>query len=166
MAPPVGTFVYIDFQPKFQNLSFRRALALSEDHPRLIRELQRIGVLRTGLSCGKCGKDMKLGASKHFALDGHCWRCRTCKKRASIRIGSYFVDAHLALGKCFMIIYCYMRYHNMLTTDMTRCYRNILGTSSKLQSRHSCIGEISYVRQFRTTFCNTLSYSEKAERYR
>lgn len=104
----------------FDHLTFRQALQLSDDLPRLILELQRIGALHSKLCCPTCDVNMQIGTNSRYVLDGRCWRCpkKDCKKTISIRRDSYFSKSHLGLGKCFMIIYCYLKFDKMLQKDM------------------------------------------------
>jgi hypothetical protein len=66
------------------------ALVLSFNHALLISKLMTSGVLYSSAKCS-CGLDMNLSEFSR-ALDEYCWRCpsKTCKKRKSIRDGSYF----------------------------------------------------------------------------
>jgi hypothetical protein len=109
--------------------SFKDAMELSQDHRRLIGELQRLGVLHKKMACSSCTTSMRLQENTRFALDGFCWRCtkKECKKTTSLRKESYFSDAHIPLGVCFMIIYCYMKYDKMLL----RYIADIVGTSER-----------------------------------
>lgn len=104
-------------------------MELSQDHEKLIGELQRRHVLHSRMDCVGCMSQMRIQENSRFALDGYCWRCtkKDCKKTISVRKDSYFKDAHMPLGVCFMIIYCYMKYDKMLL----RYIADIVGTTER-----------------------------------
>jgi hypothetical protein len=102
--------------PTLGGFTFRKAIRLRDDNGALIRMFQEIGILHKNMCCTGCQSAMRLQESSHFSLDGFAWRCPTksCKKRLSVRKDSYFANAHLTMGKCFMLLFCYFRYKNML----------------------------------------------------
>ena len=59
--------------------------------------LQSNGLLATGMLC-KCGSIMRSGAFSGVA-EGKGWRCtdKSCRKFASLRIGSFFEGSNLPL---------------------------------------------------------------------
>jgi hypothetical protein len=112
-------------------LSFPDAFQLSLKPKELISRLQNAGVLERECSCTDCEILMKLEVYSRHA-DGLCWRCPNpkCRKRISIRIGSYFEKSRLPLSVLFRILFCYMRYDKMFskyvadiagTTEQTLC---------------------------------------------
>jgi IS1 family transposase len=66
---------------------------------RLIHWMMREGFLQDGLLCEHCHVFMRLQRSVHSHLDGYCWRCPTeaCKRRKSVREGSFFSFSNLSL---------------------------------------------------------------------
>lgn len=77
---------------------------------RLISWMMREGFLWEGFYCSNCGSEMRLEHSTHFVLDGYEWRCpRTnCKRRKSIRSGSFFENSNLKLRKLMKLAVNFM----------------------------------------------------------
>jgi IS1 family transposase len=95
-------------------LTFHEAYALSQDPMHMTLQLQKAGVLHIEEVCN-CGAQMNLNSYEQFN-DKICWRCpkKACKRRRSIRQGSYFENHNLTLGTIFMILYCTFKFPKML----------------------------------------------------
>ena len=63
------------------------------------------GLLSSKRDC-QCGTEMVLKERKN-AVDGYIWKCPvdSCRKRRSIRVGSFFEDSKIPLGQWIYIIY-------------------------------------------------------------
>lgn len=81
--------------------------------------LRNQGVLRSSLDCSGCGLPMttqKLASS----FDGSIFRCSRCKKKRSIRFGSFLVDCRLGLQVFASLVY-------LLQTEMPfKCIAELL----------------------------------------
>ena len=84
------------------------------NHPELLTLIQSVHAIFTFLVyCGllasrqrcQCGTEMVL--RDRNVVDGLIWECplRTCRKRRSIRAGSFFEDSKISLGQWLNIIY-------------------------------------------------------------
>ena len=84
------------------------------NHPELLTLIQSVhaifmflvgcGLLASRQRC-QCGTEMVL--QDRIVMDGVIWECplRTCRKRRSIRAGSFFEDSKISLGQWLNIIY-------------------------------------------------------------
>lgn len=98
----------------YASATFKEHLRLSEDPQRLIIMMQGRGLLANSMQC-ICGRWMNM-QSRNERTDNACWRCpvKNCKRRVSVRRGSYFEKSRLPLGQLWMIIVCNFRFPKML----------------------------------------------------
>lgn len=69
-----------------------------------LKFLRSQGLLRNGKLCSQC--DMWMNhVTCHEAGDGYFWRCQSCKKKASVREGSFFEKQRLSLSVLLTILY-------------------------------------------------------------
>ena len=96
--------------------TFKERQHLSKQPAELIRCLQQVGILFSRREC-LCGHSMSL-QGRADRQDGLTWRCakKDCKKRTSIKTGTYFERGRLSLGKMWMMIVCLLKFPKMLTT--------------------------------------------------
>jgi hypothetical protein len=101
--------------------TFSEVFLLSMDKHGIIIELQNQGLLLPQAACENCNAEMRL-MQRGDVQDGWTWRCpqKTCKRRMSVRKGSYFATSNLGLGTAFMLIYCYITFPKMLAGDIAR----------------------------------------------
>ena len=58
------------------------------------------------VSC-ECGSAIKLFKDSAYQTDGHCWKCvnSKCRRRFSIRSGTWFQASHLTLKQVLKVTY-------------------------------------------------------------
>lgn len=68
--------------------------------------LQRNGLLANNMFC-ECGSECSLVSRQDLISDGKCWRCTRpdCRKRMSLRCGSFFEHSNLPLTTIIEIMY-------------------------------------------------------------
>lgn len=69
----------------------------------VVEYLSERGVLRRTLACD-CGEGMRVKESGDY-LDGMCFWCFACRKKKSIRAGSFFDGARISLDKVVALLY-------------------------------------------------------------
>lgn len=112
---------------------------------RLIRWMMVEGFLWEGFNCANCGFIMRLERSKHFQLDGFEWRCprSDCKRRRSIRSGSFFANSNLTLRKLMKLTV------NFMTSSSAR------GAGLRYVTDRGCVGQ--YYKKVMTAFRRELA---------
>ena len=98
---------------KIENeMKFPEAYRLSQKNEELIEFFMKKKVLKQNMNC-ECGSEMKLNKRKD-SHDSYYWRCK-CKKKKSIRSGSFFEKSNLSLSKIFLIIFLYLKFDKILS---------------------------------------------------
>ena len=104
------------------------------NHPALLTFIQSVHAIFTFLvDCGllasrqrcQCGTEMVL--RNRNVVDGLIWECplRTCRKRLSIRAGSFFEDSKISLGQWLNIIYLW----SIDVSVIRHCWLQLLQTN-------------------------------------
>ena len=93
--------------PSFQPLIVPTIFPVIEenDEDTCITWLQNNGLLARGMKC-KCGSIMRSGTFAGIS-EGRGWRCpeKSCKKFASLRIGSFFEGSKIPLDGLLEFVY-------------------------------------------------------------
>lgn len=87
-----------------ENFNIFSIIDIVKDHSSSILFLQSKGILRFGFQCQECLIDMSL-IKDNSAIDRHCFRCKECRKKKSIRHGSFLSKSKLELRHFIMLIY-------------------------------------------------------------
>ena len=98
-------------QAIFDNISLVRIGArFMDDRQECIRWCPKYGLLAMQMVCPTCRRYCREQALDR-AVDGVTWRCpvKTCKKRFSIRRGSFFEKSHLQLWQLLGLTYLWCR---------------------------------------------------------
>src|SRR5271167_901008 len=90
--------------------TYNEHLKISQNNVIMITSLQKVGILASKVQC-QCSQEMKM-IKDNTKQDGRVWRCSktNCKKKQTIRKGSYFEKSRLSLGKCWMLIVCHFKF--------------------------------------------------------
>ena len=89
-------------------MNFFEFSAISGDHSRTLTFLREKGLLKRGKFCNDCGiwaTHLKDTSRKN---DKFCWRCCRCRKKWSIREGSFFESSKLPLNVLLSVIYFFI----------------------------------------------------------
>ena len=68
--------------------------------------LKQRKLLASKVTCTHCQKD-KTWTKDETKGDGFFWRCPTCRKKTSIRHGSFFSKSKLTLPTCVELLFCW-----------------------------------------------------------
>ena len=101
-------------QAIFDNISLVRIGArFMDDRQECIRWCQQYGLLATQMFCPTCHCHCREQALDR-AVDGITWRClvKACKKRFSVRHGSFFEKSHLQLLQLLGLTYLWCTVNN------------------------------------------------------
>ena len=92
---------------KEQNYKFTD-LVNDDDKLKILQWLARHRLIKNSIMCENCQKDFHLNKYES-SCDGFRWYCNSCKKRKSVREGSFFSHSHLSLFSLIVIMYCWAR---------------------------------------------------------
>ena len=98
-------------QAIFDNISLVRTGArFIDDHQECIRWCRQYGLIATQMVSPTCNRHCR-GQALGRAVDGATWRCpvNVCKKRNTIRHGSFFEKLHLPLWQLLGLTYLWYR---------------------------------------------------------
>ncbi|XP_044173176.1 uncharacterized protein LOC122957226 [Acropora millepora] len=95
----------------------------------IIQWLQRRNLLASPLRCAACNQAMQLTARNPDHVDGFQWRCQLCRRKKSLRDGSFFEEfPRLPLGKIVLLIYLWsMRELRTTASNMLSLSKNSVG---------------------------------------
>ena len=82
--------------------------------------LRSQGILRNGKLCNQCDLWMKHVTCSE-AGDGYFWGCPNCKRKASVREGSFFEKQRLNLSVLLKILYFFLS--GTSPTDAIKCLK-------------------------------------------
>ena len=93
------------FIPTLANISYADLIRdLGETAEETIRWCQQHGLIAVRKNCVECGREMTM--VNRDGKDGKVWQCgRPCRKRVSIRHGTFFDKSNLTLEKIVRFIY-------------------------------------------------------------
>ncbi|KAI6648543.1 hypothetical protein LOD99_8023 [Oopsacas minuta] len=115
VAPSFQPLLVPTIFPAIEEMTLKQLFRnITIDEDTCIAWLKSNGLLATGMMC-KCGRIMRPGTFSGIA-DGKGWRCpeKSCKKFASMRIGSFFEGAHIPLTE--LVEFLYFWADNLQTT--------------------------------------------------
>ncbi|XP_047143060.1 male abnormal protein mab-31 [Hydra vulgaris] len=73
-----------------------------------LRWLAQRKLIKNNFFCNPCNRHFTLNAYKR-TVDGYCWYCKECKRRRSVRDGSFFTRSKLSFKQIILFIYCWSR---------------------------------------------------------
>ena len=88
--------------------SLVRLGAIYGDRLGLLRWLAARRLIKNSFLCQDCQIPCSLIADNEVG-DGYIWKCKQCRRKASIRDGSFFTRSHLSLSQLVTILYCWSR---------------------------------------------------------
>ena len=91
-------------------VNLRKLTEVVEDRDSLILWLISKGLLANQPVCPSgCGCNLRMIKDK--SIDGVIWRCprKACRKKVSLRHGSFFAGSHLSLRQIILIVYYWAR---------------------------------------------------------
>ena len=85
-------------------MRFLEFCSLVSNKRSIVDYLRTHGVLRSTYRCETCNRDLGTQAYNNSA-DGFVFRCSSCKKTKSLRIGSFLVDCRIPLDTFACFVY-------------------------------------------------------------
>ena len=81
--------------------------SLTDTKEKTVHWLRENELLFAGVKCEDCLLWMSEVKDTSRIADGYTWRCSSCKKKASIREGSFFQGSHLLISTIIRIVYMF-----------------------------------------------------------
>ena len=117
---------------------------LKKDNLKCISFLQHVGLLPKTKDCEQCHTSMAL--KQMNITDGCAFRCYKCKKKVSIRKGTFFEGAKLSLWQVFFMMYVDIN-------DIGMSY-DMLMKQAKISSRETICDWKNYIREIYIEYFN------------
>ena len=117
---------------------------LKKDNEKFISFLQNLKLLPTERTCEKC--HLVLGLKKDTVVDGYGFRCNTCRRRISLRKGTFFEGSKLLLWQIFLLMY-------LDVFDIQMSYSTLM-RQLQIGSRETIVNWKNYIREIYVEYFN------------